>query len=217
MPPANRSGNRKTREQVLKRRTPSLGYYIIVTDTKETEQNYLLGLRDSIPNELQGRLVIKVVKTKTRDLVEEALEIASVHPQYGEVWIVFDRDQVQDFDSIISQALDCGIHVGWTNPCIEEWFHAYFGSMPTNQDSVACCENFARAFRRIVKQKYEKSDDKIYEKLNRYGDEAKAIQIAEQKLREHEENGADKPSQKCPGTTVHRLVDEIKSKIDKED
>ncbi len=162
---------------------------------------------------MQGRLVIKVIKTKTRNLVEEALEIASVHPQYGEVWIVFDRDQVPDFDNIISEALDCGIHVGWTNPCIEEWFHAYFGSMPANNDSVACCDNFARAFRRIVNQKYEKSDAKIYEKLNRYGDEAKAIQIAEQKLREHEEKGADKPSQKCPGTTVHRLVDEIKTKI----
>ena len=217
MPPANRSGNRKTREQVLKRRTPSLGYYIIVTDTKETEQNYMLGLRDSIPKELQGRLVIKVDKTKTRNLVEKALEIASLYPQYGEVWIVFDRDKVPEFDNIISEALDSGIHVGWTNPCIEEWFYAYFGAMPAYNDSVACCENFARAFRRIVKQKYEKSDDKIYEKLNRYGDEAKAIQIAEQKLREHEENGADKPSQKCPGTTVHRLVDEIKSKISHEE
>ena len=217
MPPANRSGNRKTREQVLKRRTPSLGYYIIVTDTKETEQNYMLGLRDSIPKELQGRLVIKVDKTKTRNLVEKALEIASLYPQYGEVWIVFDRDKVPEFDNIISEALDSGIHVGWTNPCIEEWFYAYFGAMPAYNDSVACCENFARAFRRIVKQKYIKSDDKIYEKLNHYGDEAKAIQIAEQKLREHEENGADKPSQKCPGTTVHRLVDEIKSKISHEE
>ncbi len=44
MPPANRIGNRKSREQVLKRRTPSLGYYIIVTDTKETEQSYMHGL-----------------------------------------------------------------------------------------------------------------------------------------------------------------------------
>jgi len=44
----DRSGKRKTREQLSKRRVPELGYYFIVTDTKETEQNYMLGLRDSI-------------------------------------------------------------------------------------------------------------------------------------------------------------------------
>lgn len=53
----DRNGKRKTREQLSKRRVPELGYYFIVTDTKETEQNYLLGLRDSIPKELQGKAV----------------------------------------------------------------------------------------------------------------------------------------------------------------
>ena len=42
----DRSGQRKTREQLSKRRVPELGYYFIVTDTKETEQNYMIGLRD---------------------------------------------------------------------------------------------------------------------------------------------------------------------------
>ena len=60
-----RNGQRKSRAQLSRHRSPELGYYIIVTDTKETEQNYMYGLRDSIPKELQGRLVIKV---KNRDL-----------------------------------------------------------------------------------------------------------------------------------------------------
>ena len=59
-----RNGNRKTRGQLAKRRVPELGYYFIVTDTKETEQNYMYGLRDAIPKDLQGKLVIKVIKTK---------------------------------------------------------------------------------------------------------------------------------------------------------
>ena len=213
---AERTGKRKTREQISKQRTPELGYYFIVTDTEETEQNYMYGLRDSIPKDLQGKLVIRVIKTKTQKLVEEAQNLASLNPQFGEIWIVFDRDQVQDFDKIISEALSKGINVGWTNPCIEEWFHAYFGSMPTYSNSVACCDNFARVFERIAKQKYDKSDPSIYDKLNRFGDEREAIRIAEQKMSEHERNGRDKPSEKCPGTTVHLLVDEIKSKIKKE-
>lgn len=101
---AERNGKRKTREQLSKRRVPELGYYFIVTDTEETEQNYMIGLRDSIPKELQRRLVIKVCQAKTVELVNEALNMASLQPQFGEPWIVFDRDQVKEFDQIISLA-----------------------------------------------------------------------------------------------------------------
>ena len=216
MPKPERSGNRKTREQLSKRRIPKLGYYFIVTDTKETEQNYMYGLRDSIPQELQGKLVIKVIKTRTKNLVEEALNLASLNPQYGEIWIIFDRDQVQNFDDIISEALSKDVKVGWTNPCIEEWFSAYFGTMPTYNGSVDCCEGFEQIFERKARQKYIKSDPAIYEKLNRFGNEKEAIQLAAQKMHEHIMNGKGKPSEMCPGTTVHLLVDEIKSKIEKE-
>ena len=46
MPRVERNGKRKTRDQMAKRRVPELGYYFIVTDTKETEQNYMLGLEN---------------------------------------------------------------------------------------------------------------------------------------------------------------------------
>ena len=68
----------------------------------------------------------------------------------------------------------------------------------------------------IDRQKYMKSDPAIYEKLNRFGDERGAIHLATQKMNEHRTNGKEKPSDMCSGTTVHLLVDEIKSKIEKE-
>lgn len=210
-----RNGKRKTREQLAKQRVPELGYYFIVTDTKETEQNYMYGLRNAIPKELQGKLVIKVFKTKTKNLVNEAINLASLNPQYGETWIIFDRDQVQGFDEIIRKAEDKGINVGWSNPCIEAWFNAYFGVMPTYHDSVSCCNGFEKAFEQASGHKYIKSDSDIYEKLNRFGDEEKAIKLAQQKLEEHKANCKDKPSEMCPCTTVHCLVKEIKSKIAK--
>ena len=52
----------------------------------------------------------------------------------------------------------------------------------------------------------------MYEKIYRVGDEEKAIQIAQQKLEQCEREGKRKPSEMCPGTTVHRLVGEIKGK-----
>lgn len=212
-----RNGSRKIRRQLFKQRIPKLGYYFIVTDTKETEQNYMFGLRNSIPPELQGKLVIKVVKTKTKNLVEEALNLASLNPQYGEIWIIFDRDQVQNFDEIISEAITKGINIGWTNPCIEEWFSAYFGAMPTYANSVSCCNGFEEIFERNAHQKYVKSDLAIYEKLNRFGNEEKAIRIATQKMHDHRIQGKYKPSEQIPGTTVHLLVDEIKSKINQKE
>ena len=80
-----RNGVRKRRDSFPKR-VPDLGYYFVVTDTKETERNYLYGLRDALPAELKGRIVIKVSSAKTEELVK-ACEQASIDPQYRQCWI----------------------------------------------------------------------------------------------------------------------------------
>lgn len=209
---AERSSNRKTREQ-LSKRIPKLGYYFIVTDTKETEQNYMHGLRDSIPQSMRDNIVIKVVKAKTVDLVDKAVSLAALNPQYSEAWIVFDRDQVKNFDAIIEESLKKGLHVGWSNPCIEIWFHAYFGTMPSFQTSVACCNGFETIFEKSTGQKYDKSDKEIYDKLCLYGNEGVAISLALQKQKELLSIGKTKPSDMIPCTMVYELIDEIKSKI----
>lgn len=212
---ADRTGKRKTREQLLERRIPELGYYYIITDTEETEQNYMLGLRDSIPKKLQGKLVIKVSRIKSIKLIDEAIDLSSLHPQYSEPWIVFDRDQIKDFDKIISLAKEKGIKVGWSNPCIEIWFHAYFGEMPSKIESVACCDSFKRKYFKKTKQKYEKSDPAIYNKLCCYGNEREAINIAFKRHKIYCINEMVKPSRMHACTTLYLLVDEIKQKSDR--
>ena len=213
---ADRTGKRKKRESAM-RRVPDLGYYIIVTDAKETEKNYLYGLRDSLPKELQGRIVIKVSTAKTDELVDSCKGQASLEPQYGEPWIVFDRDRVTRFDKIIQKARKEGIKVGWSNPCIETWFDAYFGQMHSYQESKQCWYRFAETYERQTGLEYSKSDEHIYEVLNRYGDEQKAIDIAEKRLRTHFESGVKKPSEMIPATTLHHLVDEIRQKTSGDD
>jgi hypothetical protein len=212
---ANRDGKRKTREQLSIRRVPELGYYLIVTDTKETEKNYMNGLRDSIPEELQRKLVIKVSNTKTDKLVSEAVNLASRQPQYREPWIIFDRDRVKNFDQITKEAEQNSIKAGWSNPCIEIWFSAYLGKIPGYNDSVTCCNGFAQTYRRITGKDYDKSDTGIYSKLCRYGNEKKAIKNAESIYKKQNED-CNNPSEMCPCTTVYGLVKEIKDKIEKE-
>ena len=191
-----------------------MGYYFIVTDTRETEENYMYGIRDSLPKDLQGRIVIKVSKAKTDELVTVCKEQAAMEPQYGEPWVVFDRDRVIHFDQIIENAKQEGVNVGWSNPCIEIWFDAYFGRMHGYQDSVTCCREFANTFEKKTGQEYKKSSNQIYTMLNRYGNEPEAIKIAGSRYAQYLRDGVDKPSGMCPCTTVHRLVDEIKDKIE---
>ena len=84
MAKADRNGKRKGRDS-FRTRVPDLGYYFIVTDTKETEENYMYGLRDSLPKNLQGRIVIKVSKAKTDELVTACKEQAAMEPQYKDL------------------------------------------------------------------------------------------------------------------------------------
>lgn len=215
MAKSDRNGQRKCRDS-RKRRKPDLGYYFVVTDTKATEKNYLMGLHRSLPKDTRKRIVIKVSNSKTSELVNKCKSMLALEPQYAQPWIVFDRDRVAEFDKIIQDAEREGIEVGWSNPCIEIWFDAYFGHIHAYMDSKQCCNRFAETFERITGREYSKSDEHLYELLNRYGDEEKALELAEKRLKTYEAIGVTKPSKKCPGTCIHRLVKEIKEKHVKE-
>lgn len=77
------------------------------------------------------------------------------------------------------------------------------------QDSVTCCREFANTFEKKTGQEYRKSSSQIYTMLNRYGNEKEAIKIAASHYAQYLRDGIDKPSEMCPCTTVHRLVEEI--------
>lgn len=80
------------------------------------------------------------------------------------------------------------------------------------QNSVACCHKFAETFEKKTGQEYKKSSSQIYAMLTRYGNETEAIRRAKSRYAQHLRDGADKPSEMCPCTTIHRLVEEIRNK-----
>lgn len=209
----DRTGNRKNREQRTIRRVPEMGYYLVVTDTEATERCFFSGLHSSLSEETKKKLVIKVVETKTQDMIKKCLELTAYDAQYRIPWIVFDRDQVSNFDQIIKTAKEKGIHVGWSNPCFEIWMFAYFGSMPAIHESWTCCAKFAELYKTKTGQIYTKADKNMYGRLCEFGDEGRAIQIAQQKYKQCLREEKTSPSQMCPATTVYELVDEIRKKI----
>jgi len=208
-----RTGNLKTRRQCKKVRVHELRYYLIVTNTEATERCYFNGLHDNLPKEIKEKVVIRVVETKTRDMIYKCLEMTAYEAQYRIPWIVFDRDQVKDFDEIIQEANEKGIEVGWSNPCFEIWLYAYFGSMSTLRESWSCCMGFGNLFEKKTGQKYLKADNELYNKMYKNGNEEKAINIAKQKYIQFLKNGITKPSKMCPCTTLNGLIGEIKKHI----
>ena len=211
----DRTGNRTTREQRAVRRIPEMGYYLVVTDTEATERCYFTGLHKSLPSGIQNKLVIKVVETKTQNMIQRCMELTAYEAQYRIPWIVFDRDEVVDFDKIIKDAKKAGIHVGWSNPCFEIWMYAYFGSMPAIHESWSCCSRFGETYEKRTGQKYSKADEDMYRRLIENGDEEDALAIAQRKYEQCIKNGYTIPSQMCPCTMVYELVGEIKKKAEK--
>ena len=45
---------------------------------------------------------------------------------HDQIWCVFDRDEHPHFDEAVKLAMDHGIHVAMSNPCIELWFVLHF-------------------------------------------------------------------------------------------
>ena len=206
----DRTGNRKKRDQRIKKRIPEMGYYLVVTDTEATERCYFNGLHDNLPEDMKSKLVIKVIETK--NLIEKCKEMTAYDAQYRIPWIVFDRDKVPNFDRIIKDAKKADINVGWSNPCFEIWMFGYFENMPAIQESWTCCSKFGELYKKKTGQEYSKADKDMYQRLIKFGEEEKALNRAKQKYQQCLQNGNTIPSQMCPCTTVHELVGEIRQK-----
>jgi hypothetical protein len=206
-----RNGKRKSRR--INSRIPSLGYYLIVTDTNATERNYFIGLRNALPEGMRNKLIIHVEKAKKTDqLIKKCVELFSNDPQYRIPWIVFDRDQVTRFDNIIVDAKKRGIHVGWSNPCFEVWMYGYFGKIPQMVDSQECCRKFGEKYKQKTGQEYSKANKEIYELITKNGDEKSAVEIARNRYEVSIQYGKRKPSDMHLCTTVYELVGEIVQK-----
>ena len=194
-------------------RKPDLGYYYIITDAVETEPNYFNGIKENLPNKVKGRLVIKVKTSKTYDMVDTILNDVSKSPIVYDPWIVFDRDQVKDFDQIIIKAKKYGVNVGWSNPCIEILFLAYFGKSPNINDQKDCIREFENEYYRKTGKKYQKNNKEIYNDLTQNGDETSAVNELKRKYEDYVESGIKLPSKMIGVSMVYTLLEEIGDKV----
>ena len=192
------------------------GAYLIVTDAEKTEKYYFEGIKNRIPDSLKNDLQIKIYSNKALSkIIDFAAEQRNKDERFRDIWLVFDRDEVKNFDRLIEKAKESKMNVGWSNPCFEIWLMSYFQNPKNINDSQKCCETFEKIFKENTDKNYEKSEEKIYNILCKKGDENKAIQRAREKY--HQVRKEYSQLSKMIGcTTVYKLVEELKKKIGKE-
>ena len=192
------------------------GAYLIVTDAEKTEKYYFEGIKNRIPDSLKNDLQIKIYSNKALSkIIDFAAEERNKDERFRDIWLVFDRDEVKNFDKLIEEAKENKMNVGWSNPCFEIWLMSYFQSPKNIEESQKCCETFEKIFKENTGKKYKKSEEKIYNILYEKGDENRAIERAREKYHQIRKEYS-KPSKMIGCTTVYKLVEELKKKIDGE-
>ena len=190
------------------------GAYLIVTDAEKTEKNYFEGIKNIIPDSLKNDLQIKIYSNKPlAKIIDFAAEQRNKDERFRDIWLVFDRDEVKNFDKLIEEAKESKMNVAWSNPCFEIWLMSYFQIPKNIDDSQKCCETFEKIFMENTSKKYKKSEEKIYNILCESGDENKAIERSREKYHQVKKEYS-KPSKMIGCTTIYKLVEELKKKME---
>ena len=219
---------KKRREERKQRRheykTPKANSFLIITEGERTEPLYFKGLQKVIKEKVGG--MIEVVEAPLIDIYGEGcstgklIEVAErivkeAKVIYQNIWVVFDKDDFEDFDQAIRQGADKGYNIAWSNQAFEYWLYLHFHY----SDSALHRNDWNDKLDEIFKQyglgdgSYQKNYEDIYNMVNVYDGVNTAIKNAKRRMSDFKE-GQDKPSEYDPGTTVYQLVETLKRYID---
>ncbi|MBQ6577397.1 MAG: RloB domain-containing protein [Bacteroidales bacterium] len=149
----------------------------------------------------------------TVQLVRETLAIPDLE-DFDRVWVVFDKDDFEDFNEAIDLAVTNGINVGWSNECFELWIYLHFQYQTSALHRTQYITGIEREVRKHIKDyRYSKGEGKneitTYDLTQRFGSESLAIENARKLNELHSGNGRNYNLHN-PCTTVHLLVEELR-------
>jgi len=172
------SGHRMRGEKSPRRPSPQRSEktrILIVCEGRETEPNYLHGLRDE--EAVRQYFIVEVRKGKggsCLDVIQQAIaereKAAARRKDFDEVWCVFDVEQASRREQVIDARTLAGQHeiqLALSNPSFECWLLAHFTRTKKSfagADKVI--EELNKYWRREFGQDYEKSDEQIYARLS---------------------------------------------------
>ena len=188
--------------------------FLVVCEGERTEPNYFKELVKDRYSEVRSEEIVGEGRS-TCALVKRVADIKTQLERqrqlpFDRVWVVFDKDDFNDFNEAIQLASRKGIYPAWTNEAFELWYllhFVYLDAAISRADYITKLENEIRKHDGYANFKYTKNDPGIYALLQAIGNENQA-KINAQKLRKFFEHSFDYKSHK-PCTTVDVLVDEL--------
>lgn len=151
----------------------------------------------------EGCSTCKLVE-KTEEIVKKAKVL------YQNIWVVFDKDDFQDFDEAIVEGTKKGYQVAWSNQSFEYWAYLHFFYSDSALHRDEWCKKLDVIFseRKLGGGKYQKNAHDLYEQLA--SSEGLVIAIKHAKRRMSIFKGDQmRPSQFDPGTTMHLLMEDL--------
>lgn len=124
---------RKQRQHEYK--TPRANSFLIVTEGERTEPLYFKGIQKLIKDKIGG--MVEIIEApvidvhgegcatgKLVEITERIVKEAKI--LYQNIWVVFDKDDFEDFDQAIKDGLDKGYKMAWSNQSFEYWLYLHF-------------------------------------------------------------------------------------------
>ncbi len=200
-------------------RQPKANSFLIVTEGKRTEPLYFKGIQKLIQSKMGGAIDVIAIQIdihgegcSTGKLIEKTDKIVkNAKIMYQNVWVVFDKDDFEDFDQAIKDGIAKDYKIAWSNQSFEYWIYLHFNY----SDAALHRDEWNKKLNEIFKEqnlrdgKYRKNYEDIYELLNQNNGVKLAIDNAKRRMAEFRIE-KDKPSEYDPGTTVHLLVEQLK-------
>lgn len=213
-----RRAERKKRKHEY--RTPRANSFLIVTEGERTEPLYFKGMQKRIQEKIGGRIEVFEAPVidiqgggcstgKLIEITERIVKEAKI--MYQNIWVVFDKDDFDDFDQAINDGRSKGYKIAWSNQSFEYWLYLHFNYSDAALHREVWVEKLNEIFRQyqLGGGVYRKNCENIYELVDSYDGVNTAIKHAKRRMAEFE-YGTNKPSEYDPGTMVHELVGELK-------
>lgn len=217
-----RRETRKQRQHEYK--TPRANSFLIVTEGERTEPMYFRGIQKLMKDKVGG--IVDVIEQpvidihgegcSTNKLIEVTDQIVkNAKIMYQNVWVVFDKDDFEDFDQAIRDGTGRGYHMAWSNQSFEYWLYLHFNY----SDSALHRHQWNAKLDELFKQynlgdgTYQKNYEDIYHMVDMYDGVNTAIRNAKRRMTEFEK-GDYKPSEYDPGTMLHKLIGELKKYLE---
>ena len=134
---------------------------------------------------------------------------------YQNVWVVFDKDDFEDFDQAIENGLKRGYHIAWSNQAFEYWLYLHFRYSDSALHRWEWNDKLNELFQKynLGDGTYQKNYEDIYNMVNIHNGVSTAIKNAKRRMEKFEKGGY-KPSEYDPGTMVYKLVEELKKYLE---